>query len=60
MKDNYYVSGYEYGGYKVRSFHQGSCNVATFVCESEAEDYCKYRNKMMHKFNTTDVGKYKH
>lgn len=29
--------------------------VATFVCESEAENYCAYRNQMMAKYGTDAV-----
>lgn len=29
--------------------------VATFVCESEAKDYCAYRNEMMAKYGTDAV-----
>lgn len=29
--------------------------VAVFICESEAEDYCAYRNEMMMKYGTDAV-----
>ena len=60
--DNYYVYGYLWsdGGYIVKSRGQGDCRVAVFVCESDAVDFCKYRNKMLKKYNTSNVLKYKH
>lgn len=59
MESNFYVAGYFGDGYQVNSRGQGNCRVATFVCESDARDYCKYRNHMLNKFGTTDVRKYK-
>ena len=53
------------GGYVVyRHFDDLACTVeqmamthrtATFVCESEALDYCAYRNEMMEKYGTDAV-----
>ncbi|WP_294256181.1 hypothetical protein [Propionivibrio sp.] len=29
--------------------------IASFVCESEAKDYCAYRNEMTKKYGSDDV-----
>lgn len=55
--DCFYLVGYnkEDSGYQINSKGQGDCKVAIFVCESEAIDYAKYRNDMLHRYNTTDA-----
>lgn len=35
--------------------HATAHKTAVFVCESEAADYCEYRNEMMRKYGTDDV-----
>lgn len=46
------------GGYPVR-YLKGFL-VAIFVQESEAQDYARYRNAALQKYNTTDTGVIKH
>lgn len=59
---NYYIQGYSWndGGYIVKSRAQGNFKIATFICENDAEDFCKYRNNMLNKYDTSNVLKYKH
>ena len=46
------------GGHPVR-YLKGFL-IATFVMENEAEEYAKYRNEMLAKYNTTDTGAIEH
>ena len=60
MKDWYYNSGYSFseGGYVVKCGLQGDARIGIFICETDANDFEEYRNRMLEKHNTTSTENY--